>query len=280
MGSASDESVETAAGEVVIDGHVHVMGETVDQKSLLERMRAAGVSGAVLMSAPPSSHEANARPARDRLDNLLAWVEGSPDLYPVFWIDPLEPDALEQVALASRSAVRGFKVICSSFYPGDPRAIEVYRAIAETGKPVMFHSGILWDGQDSSRYNRPVEFESLLAVPDLRFSLAHVSWPWCDEHIALFGKLQRSRLSGKMFVDLTPGTPPIYRREVLTKLFTVGYDVGDNVFFGTDGIALNYSVENAQRWLQRDNAIYDSLGLSKDQRDKIYAGNVKRFLGV
>lgn len=28
-----------------------------------------------------------------------------------------------------------------------------------------------------------------------------------------------------MFLDLTPGTPEIYRRDLLTKLFTIGYDV-------------------------------------------------------
>ncbi|MGB9620718.1 MAG: amidohydrolase family protein, partial [Armatimonadota bacterium] len=205
----------------VIDGHVHICDGPVDQGCLLERMGAAGVDGAVLISYAPAAFGWEARMAAERLDNLLAWVDGCDVLYPVFWIDPLEPDALDQVALANRVGVRGFKVICTHFYPGDPRALDVFRAIAESGKPIMFHSGILWDGHDSSRYNRPVEFESLLAVPGLRFSLAHVSWPWCDECIAVFGKLRLSDLAGKMYIDLTPGTPPIYRQEVLTRLFTV-----------------------------------------------------------
>jgi hypothetical protein len=38
----------------------------------------------------------------------------------------------------------------------------------------------------------------------------------------------------EMYFDLTRGTPKIYRRELLTKLYTVGMDVEDNVLFGTD----------------------------------------------
>ena len=71
----------------------------------------------------------------------------------------------------------------------------------------------------------------------MRFSLAHISWPWCDELIAAYGKIlnasaSRADYRGEMFVDITPGTPTIYRREALTKLFTVGYDIQDNVIFG------------------------------------------------
>ena len=41
-------------------------------------------------------------------------------------------------------------------------------------------------------------------------------------------------LSVEMFIDTTLGTPVIYRNEVLTKLLTVGYDVLDNIIFGTN----------------------------------------------
>ena len=182
--------------------------------------------------------------------------------------------------MAHQSGVVGYKVICTHFYPRDPRALDVFRAIADIGKPILFHSGILWDGQDSSRYNRPAEFEALLGINDLRFSLAHISWPWCDECIALYGKLQHSKLAPKMFVDVTPGTPPIYREEALTKLFTVGYDVEGNVFFGSDSDAGDYRVDRVHEMIERDNAIYSKLGLKNETREKVYAGNIRRFLGV
>ncbi|MCX7049168.1 MAG: hypothetical protein NTX50_27235 [Candidatus Sumerlaeota bacterium] len=272
---------------MILDGHIHIGEGAPEPKHLIERMRAAGVDGGVLLSLPPSCFDWLGHPltAAERLDNLFAWVEGHANLYPVFWIDPLEPDAMEQVALAHRRGVRAFKVICNRFYPRDPRALEVFQAIARTGKPILFHSGILWDGADSSRYNRPAEFEALLEVEGLKFSLAHISWPWCDEHIAVYGKIRqaysvRPNLSVEMFVDLTPGTPPIYRQEALTKLFTVGYEVEDNIFFGSDCHAENYATDWTREWIERDNGIYRQLGLKPETIEKIHSRNLMRFLAI
>ena len=272
---------------MIIDGHIHISEGPVDPTGLVERMQAAGVDGGALFSLPPSAFIRLGQPhtTPERLDNLFAWVKNAPTLYPVFWIDPLEPDAIDQVAVASQRGVLGYKVICNRFYPGEPAALRVFKAIAPTGKPIFFHSGILWDGQDSSRYNRPDEFEALLDVDQARFSLAHVSWPWCDEHIAVYGKLRHARsrrpeLAVEMFVDLTPGTPPIYRQEVLAKLFTVGYEVERNVFFGTDCSTGDYNVNWAREWIERDDQIYRQLGLTPETIEQIYALNVKRFLAV
>lgn len=272
---------------MIIDGHVHISEGPVDPKRLIERMQAAGVDASVLFSLAPSTFSwlARASTAEERLDNLFAWVEGHTNLYPVFWIDPLEPDAAEQVARANQRGVLGYKVICNRFYPCEPTALQLFKTIAETGKPIFFHSGILWDGQDSSRYNRPAEFEALLEVDHLKFSLAHVSWPWCDEHIAVYGKLRnayslRPQLSVEMFVDLTPGTPPIYRQDVLIKLFGVGYHVENNVFFGSDCHTGDYDVNWTRQWIERDNHIYRQLGLTPETIEQIYALNVKRFLAA
>lgn len=272
--------------EMILDGHIHITAGPVDQKGLLSRMHAAGVDGGILLSLPPASFEGfgPARSAAERLDNLLAWVADQPTLFPAFWVDPLEADALEQVALAQERGVRAFKVICNRFYPREPRALEVFQAIARTGRSVLFHSGILWDGQDSGRYNRPVEFEALLGVTDLRFALAHISWPWCDEHIAVYGKFCQARSRGpklpvEMFVDLTPGTPPLYRQDALTKLFSVGYAVENNVFFGTDCVTDNYDTAWAREWIERDNRIYDQLGLKQETVENVYFRNLQRFLG-
>ncbi len=115
-------------------------------------------------------------------------------------------------------------------------------AIANAGKPLLLHSGILYNGKASSRFNRPAEFEALLTIPGLRFALAHIGWPWCDGTIALFGHYSalfrpRGAQASEMFIDLTCGTPPIYRHEALTKLCTVGFDVWDHLLFGTDSTA-------------------------------------------
>jgi hypothetical protein len=49
--------------------------------------------------------------------------------------------------------------------------------------------------------------------------LACAAWPWCDECLAVFGILQQARSFrpdvARMLIDLTPGTPLIYRGELL-----------------------------------------------------------------
>jgi predicted TIM-barrel fold metal-dependent hydrolase len=250
-------------------------------------MKGCGIDGGLLISPPPACFTGPdaAQDADVRLAALRAWTDGQPNLFPVFWIDPLEDDAAEQVDRAVEAGAVGFKVICGRYIPGDHLAMDFYRHIARSGRPILFHSGILWDGAPSGMYNRPAGFEALLDVDGLRFCLAHVSWPWCDECIAVYGKFQTARkrrgeLDVEMFIDLTPGTPAIYRRDVLTKLFTVGYDVENNIIFGTDGKASDYNAQWARDWIERDNAIYTDIGVSDAARERIYAGNLLRFLGV
>lgn len=272
---------------MILDGHIHIGDGEPDPEALMQRMAAAGVDGGLLFSQRPSSFYGTLRTAspQARLENLRAWVADQPTLYPFYWIDPLETDALEQVKLALDYEVAGFKVICDHFYPADVRALKTFRAIAEAGKPLLFHSGILWDTKPSSNFNRPVNFEALLDVPGIRFALAHISWPWVDECIALYGKLAAAVDRGsdvriEMFIDTTPGTPPIYRREALTKVFTVGYDVAHNVFFGSDCRANGYRSEYAQGWIERDQEILDELGVEEDVVEDVFSGNLKRFLGI
>ncbi|NLJ87122.1 MAG: amidohydrolase family protein [Firmicutes bacterium] len=272
---------------MILDCHIHMMSGKGNRDAFLHRLQEAGVDGGILCSLPPASfpHLGQSSTPEERLASVMYWTEPSEYLFPFYWIDPLEDSAVEQVEKAVEEGVSGFKVICNHFYPGNERALEVFKVIAEAGKPILFHSGILWDGTNSSQYNRPVGFEALLEVNGLRFALAHISWPWCDELIAVYGKYQstRSRRKGfstELFVDVTPGTPPIYREEALRKLLTVGYDVKDNVLFGTDCRAEDYNALQTQQRVTRDTEIFEVLGLSLEAIEKIYSKNLLRFVGV
>ena len=272
---------------MILDGHIHIESSNICSAELLKRQKKAGVDGGIIISLRPQSfvfHGLASSP-EERLSNLFQWTDASENLYPFFWIDPTENDAEKQVDMAIAKGVAGFKVICSHFYPSDPRAMKTFKLIAERGKPLLFHSGILWGGSGfSSKYNRPVEFEVLIEVKGLRFSLAHISWPWCDELIALYGKFHnavesREDFSTEMFIDTTPGTPEIYRKEALTKLFTVGYEVENNVIFGSDCIAGEYNDKWTRNWLDIDNRIFSELGLSDEVKSNVNSNNLKRFLG-
>jgi len=245
------------------------------------------MDGGLVISLPPQAFPAVAPslPPGDRINHVLSWCRPGQNLYPFYWIDPMEPDAEDQIALAVQKGIMGFKVICDRYCAGDPRALDEISGIAGAHRPILFHSGILWDGKPSSPYNRPAAFEALLEVKGRRFSLAHIAWPWCDELIAVYGKFlnaqaEPSAAGVEMFIDTTPGTPPLYRRDALVKLFTVGYDVEHNVIFGTDGCASEYHVEWARQWIERDRGIFEEIGLKKETMDAVYGDNLRRFVGL
>ncbi len=274
---------------MVFDSHVHIVGGRHDKAAFARDLRAAGVEGLILFGYPPPAFVGAFEPPEtpDRLADLMAWArdEALRDLrlYPFYWIDPTEPDAPEQVARAAAAGVAGFKCICDHFYPGDDRAMAVWEAVARTGLPLKFHSGILYAGGPSSQYNRPVLFEPLFSIPGLRFCISHISWPWCDECLAVYGKWRSCRGFGastaELYIDTTPGTPAIYRREALYKVYHIGYDIADNVMFGTDH-RTDYNVRGALDKIARDRAIFQEFGLSRETQDKYFYQNMLRFVGA
>ncbi len=276
-----------------LDGHVHVPDLAAPLPDRLAAgLAEAGFDGAVLISAPPpcffvdgTAAQAAAGTGADRLANVLAWTRGRPALHPFLWIDPVADGAAEEVARAARAGIAGFKAICSRHEPGDPRAMPVYEAVAASGRPLLFHSGILWDGQPSSEHNRPAAFEALLPVKGLRFALAHASWPWVDECLAVFGKFLNARTArpdgaAEMFLDVTPGTPRIYREALYRKLLGIGYDLGGSLLFGSDGDAADYGAAWTREWAERDEALVRALAPQDADAlvADLFGGALLRFL--
>lgn len=266
----------------IFDMHIHVGNDKIEQNYLLEQMEASGVYGGGIISACPESATADLikMPFKERLTNVLNWSKNYEDrLFPILWVHPDED--VENVEVASREGVAAFKIICDTFPIYSENCLKLLEKIEATNKPVLFHSGILWSGTDTSRYNRPADWECMLNLNKIKFSMGHCSWPWVDECIAVYGKFlhyYNTRISAEMFFDITPGTPEIYRRDLLTKLFTIGYDVENNIMFGTDSITNDYNPSWIKKWLELDNKIMDELKVEKDVRAKIYEGNFMRFL--
>ncbi len=270
------------------DMHIHTHGDTVCSEQLLDSMSKAGIYGGCIFSDAPlldlddGSLFCEGRPFEERLNTVLKWTNGREDrLFPVLWIHPDEENIIEKIHIAAESGICAFKIICNNFYVYEEKSINLLREIAKLNKPVIFHSGILWDGGVSSKYNRPLNWEALLDIEGLKFSMGHCSWPWIDECIALYGKFLNSltqKNTAEMFFDITPGTPEIYREELFTKLYTVGYDVGNNVMFGTDCTGNSYKHEWAEKWLEIDRKILFNLGISRENYEKIYSDNLLRFL--
>lgn len=268
------------------DAHIHIESSVFSQESLLARLQQAGLYGGVIISQPPEEAVFPGGVSfAERLDNVLALTKNQPErLFPALWVHPNEDNPFEKVREAAEKGIMAFKIICDSFYPAEEDCLRLATEMARLKKPVIFHSGILWDGGVTSQYNRPLLFEALLPIAGLRFCMAHCAWPWIDECIALYGKFLNALTFGKkntaeMFLDLTPGTPRIYRKELMEKLFLVGYDVQGNIMFGTDCDTEDYNVEWAESWQTIDDALYKELGLRGDVVENIYTKNLLRFLG-
>lgn len=270
-----------------IDAHVHMSGGEKDSGKLMESLHEAGFDGAVVFSEAPDGMLGKSGNNRERLERLIAFTKDQKKLFPFYFIDPTQEDALEQLQEAKEAGAVGYKIICNHFYPSDARAMEVYRWIAENDMPLMFHSGILYDGINvSGKYNRPCEFEPLLSVENLRFSIAHLSWPWVDECIAVYGKFNAflenhpNGKAAKMYLDITPGTPPTFREGALNHVFGNGFKVEDIVFWGSDNHAADYNVGYARKIRERDTELFEKMQLSEKQQQKIYYDNFMEFLKV
>ena len=269
----------------MIDCHVHTHKNINRSPELHKRLSAIGMSGAFILSLPPENfydYSPITNPT-ERLSLLKDWCLGRSSFYPFFWLDPTADDAIAQVEMCCHKDIMGFKVICDHFYPSNIKAMEVFKLIAKKNKPILFHSGILWDAKVSSKYNRPVEFECLLEIHHLRFAMAHISWPWCDELLAVYGKFQRQKncspeIAPEMFIDTTPGTPPIYREAELSKLYMIGYELEDNLMFGTDGTADDYCSEWAGKLFHRDKTILKRIALDEEKIAKYFGKNAERFI--
>ena len=270
----------------IFDMHIHLWSCKGNAEDLIERFNKAGVyGGAVFSEAPPEMKMGGGGSGEERLSQVLSFTAKFPErLFPVLWIHPDEKGALSLVKTAAERGIKGFKIICNNFFVYDKKSMELLSLIAEAGLPVCFHSGILWNPGVSGEFNRPLNWERLIEIPNLRFSMAHCSWPWYDECLALYGKFlflsNQKDFSCEMYLDLTPGTPPSYRKDLLTKLLRSEYDVDHHMMFGTDCGAEDYRVEWAQKWIQTDNGIYDDLGIGAEPRSRIFGGNMLRFFGV
>ena len=274
-----------------IDAHIHsglyrsYTGATEEMtEKLVKDLNTAGFGGAVLLSADPLKFT-DWSPEK-RIEDVKKACGGRENFYPFYWINPLESDAVDQVKLAVDSGIAGFKMICSNYYPGCRESMDVLAKAAELDKPVLFHSGDPWDGRFSGDYNRPGNFEALIDIPKLRFALAHVSWVWYDECIAVYGKFNNAygempETCPEMFVDLTPGTPRPWRDEVFKRLFWSEYEFKYNLMFGTDSMAEKYNISWAKEWQERDDSIWPKYMPAEeveDFLDHVYYKNILRFM--
>jgi predicted TIM-barrel fold metal-dependent hydrolase len=234
----------------------------------------SGVESFVLLSRCPIGC---ADGGRANIETLAALrVATGAFIRPFAWIDPTHESACEILEWAVRDCgMVGVKLLPQNFHPEDPRARGIYELAGALNVPILIHTGILWSPGANANNCRPGNVEVLWDYPKTRFAMAHIGWPWTDECIAVAQKLNRMRPElDQAFVDLTPGTPPSYRESALAKCLENVH--ADHMLYGSDsGIPTNTIPEG--NW-QRDREIFDRLGVSAEDQQRIFAGNAERFL--
>ncbi len=271
----------------IYDMHIHADEGKPDANALIGKMEAAGVTGGAVFSQDPdicASYD-------ERISTLFDWVKGYRDrLFPVFWIHAREENAERKVEEAIAAGVVGFKMICTDYKVSDDCAQRLVEKITAAGRPIFFHSGILYDikHEPTSQNNRPVEWESLLHIDRVRFSLAHCSWPWVDECLAVLGKYRwvkwkDTELAGRvthemeMFIDTTPGAPPAWREDLFRKL--AAWDPNaESTMFGTDRYTSTYRIPKTVAQIEGDTALYRRFGASDTTLQNYFRDTFFRFL--
>ncbi len=204
----------------MFDAHIHLyMGRCDTPRDFLAKTQSAGITGGNIFTPGPEWTIGEAEGDfrwEARLEQIFEFTSQTPGFYPFFWFNPTMADAEKQIQTAAERGIRGYKIICDKYYPAD--CLKACEVIAETGLPVMFHSGVLGGGRDqlSCKYNIPTQFEILFSVKKLRFSLAHLGWPWIDDYMAMVAKSAFTwdpDFGNTMYFDLTPGTPGISRED-------------------------------------------------------------------
>ncbi|MEU9647916.1 amidohydrolase family protein [Streptomyces sp. NPDC048110] len=195
-------------------------------------------------------------------------------LVPFASVDPHKGRAgvREARRLVEEYRVRGFKFHPSiqAFSPDDRMAYPLYETIEELGVPALFHTGqtgigagVPGGGGIRLKYSNPMLVDDVAVdFPELRIILAHPSFPWQDEALAV------ATHKPYVYIDLSGWSPKYFPPQLVRYANTL---LKDKVLFGSD-----YPVITPDRWL----ADFEKLDIRPEVRPKILKDNAARLLGL
>jgi len=188
-------------------------------------------------------------------------------------VDPWKGRAAVQEAArcATELKLRGLKFHPQQqqFYPNDPRFYPLWEAAQALGLVVLFHTGTTGVGVGRPggggiklKYARPIPYIDDVAAdfPDLTIIMAHPSFPWQDEQLAMLVH------KPNVYMDLSGWSPKYFSPLLVQYARTLAQD---KVMFGSD-----YPVISPERWLSD----FDALGFDEPVRQKILIDNARRVL--
>lgn len=255
------------------DCHVHSRGD--EKASAILKSMDEGEIEKMALFAPYGDTPEKMREATDWMAKLQAQA---PDRILGFcWIEPRHEGAADELerAIGDKKLV-GCKMIPNHWYPYDEMVFPVYEKAQELRVPIIFHSGILWGFQDSSRFCRPCFYEAMVHFPRVKFALAHMSWPWTDECIATSGRFRAAAgydmSKMQMYIDVTPGAPAFYREEALDR--ALRYIGAGRLIWGSDAGAKTVGGYGKHLYDREKIILGESLRRTEEEMEKIFSGNL------
>ncbi|GAA6179524.1 MULTISPECIES: amidohydrolase family protein [unclassified Shimia] len=195
-------------------------------------------------------------------------------LIPFASIDPAKGKlgAREARDLVENHGVQGFKFhpTMQGFYPNDRSAYVLYEAIAESGKPALFHTGQTGVGSGMPggngmrlKYSNPMYMDDLAVdFPDMPIILAHPSFPWQEEALSV------AQHKPNVYIDLS-GWSPKYFPKILVQY--ANRMLKHKMLFGSD-----WPMIAPEKWLDA----FDQSDFRDEVRPLILKENAMRLLGV
>jgi predicted TIM-barrel fold metal-dependent hydrolase len=217
---------------------------------------------------------ATGHPAISNEEIATACAEHADVLIPFASIDPAkgEPGAREARRLVAEFGVRGFKFHPSlqAFAPNDRAAFPLYAVIEELGVPAIFHTGqtgigarVRGGGGIRLKYANPIYLDDVAVdFPDLRIVMAHPSFPWQDEALAV------ATHKPNVYIDLSGWSPKYFPPQLVRYANTL---LKEKVLFGSD-----YPLITPDRWL----ADFEALDIKPEVRPRILKENAVTLLGL
>ena len=218
--------------------------------------------------------EAGMGRARISNDEVLTAAAANPDaLIPFASIDPHKGKLGVREArrlIEEHPALRGFKFHpnTQAFWPNDRAHYPLYEVIAQAGKIALFHTGqtgigagMRGGGGVRLKYSNPMAVDDVATdFPDLDIILAHPSFPWQEEALAV------ATHKPNVYIDLS-GWSPKYFPDILIRY--VNTLLRDKMLFGSD-----FPLLTPDRWL----ADFERLAIRDEVRPLVLKENAARLL--
>ena len=207
-------------------------------------------------------------------EEVLAAAAANPDvLIPFASIDPHKGKlGVREARELIDAGVRGFKFHpnTQAFWPNDRAFYPLYEVIAEARLIALFHSGTTGIGAGMPggggvrlKYSNPMCIDDVAAdFPELDIILAHPSFPWQDEALAI------AVHKPNVYIDLS-GWSPKYFPEILIQYTNTR--LKNKMLFGSD-----FPLIAPDRWL----ADFEKLPIKDDVRPLVLKQNAAKLLGL